>query len=61
MSSLNVGDDQSISNTSSRRHKTNYLKKVVAAKREEAEAENRVTIKLEDVKVGLLGFFKWVG
>ncbi|BFZ02930.1 hypothetical protein BsWGS_05969 [Bradybaena similaris] len=50
MSSLNVGDDQSISNTNSRRHKTNYLKKVVAAKREEAEAENRVTFKLEDVK-----------
>ncbi|CAG5117097.1 unnamed protein product, partial [Candidula unifasciata] len=50
MSSLNVDDDQSTSVTNPRRHKTNYLKKVVAAKREEAEAENRVTIKLEDVK-----------
>ncbi|XP_059167114.1 katanin-interacting protein-like isoform X2 [Physella acuta] len=33
-----------------RKHKTSYLKRIAAAKREETEVENRVTIKMEDVK-----------
>ncbi|XP_005100895.1 katanin-interacting protein isoform X2 [Aplysia californica] len=53
MSSLAL-DDSVSSSTSSlntpRRHKTSYLKRVAAAKREEIELENRVAIKMEDVK-----------
>ena len=47
MSSLNVDESYS------RKHKTSYLKRVAAAKREEIEIENRVTIKVEDVKVSV--------
>lgn len=59
MLSLTVDDDMQSSTTlnTPRRQKTSYLKRVAAAKREETEAENRVTLKLEDVKVGLFSAF----
>ena len=64
MSSLDIdgeydSDDpqrQSVSSSASSLNtprKVSYLKRVAAAKREEVELENRVTLKVEDVKVGM--------
>ncbi|KAH9498867.1 hypothetical protein Btru_004902, partial [Bulinus truncatus] len=57
MSSLDLNDwdnVDSVNNSSSlstpRKHKTSYLKRIVAAKREESVTENTVVIKMEDVK-----------
>ncbi|GFO38442.1 protein kiaa0556 [Plakobranchus ocellatus] len=61
MSSLDVDDEydsdsgqrQSVSSSSSSLNtprKVSYLKRVAAAKREEEEIENRVTLKVEDIK-----------
>ena len=68
MSSLDIDEEydsddtqrQSVNNSVSSLNtprKVSYLKRVAAAKREEVESENRVTLKVEDVKVGMKKFF----